>query len=75
MIIKSEDINNAKQIFLKIFPLQEIDNVEIKNICREFKHKVISFEDAMNTLDFYNDYFHNWSVNNRACNFFYGERS
>ena len=75
MKVKAEDIKKAKQIFLEIFPLQEIDNIEIKNICREFKRNIISFECAMDTLDFYYEYFHNWSYNNRACNFFYGKRS
>jgi len=69
-----EELYIAKSIFLKIFPLQEIDNLDIKGICRHFKQGIISLDCAMNCLDSYSEYIHNWNINNKACNFFYGKR-
>jgi len=64
----------TKSTFLDIFPLQEIDNSNVRKICKQFKQGTISLNCAIDWLDSYSEYLNNWHINNKACNFFYGER-
>jgi hypothetical protein len=68
-----EDIFIAKSAFLNIFPLQEIDNFDVRGICRDYKRGNISPKCAMESLEEHSEYIHNWHINNKACNFFYGK--
>jgi hypothetical protein len=59
-------------IFLKVFPLQEIDDLEVREICSRFKIGLISLDYAIDSLEEHLEYLHNWKINNKAYNFFYG---
>jgi hypothetical protein len=74
---KQKEITKAKMIFLKVFPLHEIDNNEVRMVCKTYKFcerngtQKNTIKNIMKILDSYDDYFYNWYQNNKLCNVFY----
>lgn len=73
--INSDDkklkITSAKLTFLKTFPIEEIDNQEVKSICKKYKTNHTTLLDCMVRLNKHEDYLYNWYQNNHMCNVFY----
>jgi hypothetical protein len=65
------NIMGAKLTHLKTFPLNEIDNEDIQLACKSYRNDNSSLLSCLTYLRKYDDYFYNWYLNNKACNFFY----
>lgn len=71
---KELQLTGAKLTFLKTFPLEEIDNPEIQLICKSYRNDNSSLVSSLVLLRKHNEYFSNWVLNNRFCNYFYGKK-
>jgi hypothetical protein len=58
-------------LFLDVFPIQEIDHIGIKMICKKYRTENRTRESAYSLLVRHREYFENWSLFNKAANTFY----
>ena len=65
------EIMGAKLTYLKVFPLDEIDNSDIQIICKSYRNDNSTLLSALVYLRKYDDYFYNWAKGNKMCNVFY----
>jgi hypothetical protein len=68
---KIKQITEAKMIFLKYFPIQEIDNEDVKLICKSYRKDNSSLISCLVYLDKHDEYLYEWYKNNKLCNVFY----
>jgi hypothetical protein len=64
----------AKLIFLRLFPLHEIDNKDIQLICQSYRNGNSSLIGCLVYMDKFNEYLYDWYIGNSACNIFYGSK-
>ncbi len=55
-------------------PLEEIDHPDIRLVCKSYRNDNSSEDSCYALLSKHKEYFLNWSQNNRAINFFYGNK-
>ena len=71
---KQKIVNLAHSYFLKEFPLQEIDNNEIRKICKQFRNNLKTQKECLEAFERHFDYFYNWSYVNWMTDVFYFRR-
>lgn len=64
-------LTGAKLTFLKTFPIDEMDNENIKLICKSYRNDNSSLVSCLTLLRKHDEYFRNWYKNNSLCNVFY----
>lgn len=68
---KELQIMGARLTFLKVLPLQEIDNLDIQLICKSYRNDNSSLLSCLTLLRKHDEYFNNWLLNNRFYDYFY----
>ena len=68
---KQEVVKRAQLLFLHEFPLTEIENHEIRLICRSYRNDNCSYDSCMHLFEKHFDYFYNWAYNNWMTDVFY----
>ena len=66
------EIMGIKLTFLKVFPLHEIDNENVRLICQSYRNDNSTLLSCLTYMRKYDDYFYEYCINNKACNVFYG---
>ncbi len=69
-------VSESQKLFLETLPLAEIDNLHIRNICKEYRDRTHNIELTEYTKLFedYFDYFYKWAYNNWMTDVFYFQR-
>jgi hypothetical protein len=71
---KEPYLKQAYDLFLNIFPLADIDNIEIRKLCRQFRRKEKCKKNVVAKFQQYEEYFWNWTKNNQMIDLFYFRR-
>jgi hypothetical protein len=67
---RSSVVRSAQEVFLNIFPLQEIDNPDIRLICQSYRNENSSLVSCRELFRKHEDYFYNWAYVNHFDNLF-----
>ena len=71
---KNLETMSAKLTFLKVFPIDEIDDPHIQLVCKSYRKDNSSLVSCLVLLRKHDEYFYNWYKNNKLCNVFYCRR-
>lgn len=71
---KQEVVRSAQDLFLNEFPLQEIDNKDIRFICQCYRNDNSSLESCRKLFKKHFDYFYQWAYTNWMTDVFYFQR-
>ena len=66
-------IKEAQDIFLDTFPLMEIDNEDVRLICKSYRNDNSSLDSCRALFKKYDNYFYNWAYVNHFDNLFCSE--
>jgi hypothetical protein len=71
---KDEVVEQAQNVFLNDIPLTEIDNHDVKLICRSYRNNNSSIDACRGLFKKHFNYFYKWSYNNWMTDVFYFQR-
>lgn len=71
---KQQVVEKAHELFLKTFPLREIDNAEVRLICQSFRNNNSSLDSCKHLFKKHFEYFYKWAHNNWMVDVFYFRR-
>jgi hypothetical protein len=66
-----KNLTSVYNLFLDVFPFQEMNHLGIKMICKKYREENRSRESAYQLLSRHREYFEDWALFNRAINTFY----
>jgi len=68
---KTEIVKKAQKHFLEEFPLSEIDNGDVRLICKSYRNDNCSLDSCRHLFKKHFEYFYNWAYNNWMTDVFY----
>lgn len=71
---KDEVVKHAQMLFLKTFPLQEIDCPKVKSVCKDYRTMPQPIGHFLCLLDSHFDYFYDWAYKNWMIDVFYNRK-
>jgi len=71
---KSDVVKQAQDLFLHKFPLKEIDNQDVRLICKSYRNDNSSMDSCRQLFKKYFDYFYKWAYDNWMLDVFYFQK-